>query len=194
VLLNYGVQPQNPKDSYIKSSNQKKFVITLIAGPSASGKTTLLYKFKLGEVVSTIPTLGCNQEYINYKNICFSMLDTAGTDFFKGFQKYTSQKLFAQVQAVIIVLDSATKEWDETKQFCSVLAETITSHKDKKVPVLLLANKQDLALALSVSAISANLSVYSWNSIPWHITAVSVVTGDGIYEGLDWLINTMKKS
>ena len=31
---------------------------TLMIGLDASGRTTLLYKWKLGEVVTTIPTIG----------------------------------------------------------------------------------------------------------------------------------------
>jgi len=34
----------------------------VIAGLDASGKTTLLYRIKLGEVVTTIPTIGFNVE------------------------------------------------------------------------------------------------------------------------------------
>ena len=33
-----------------------------MTGLDAAGKTTILYKFKLGEVVTTIPTIGFNVE------------------------------------------------------------------------------------------------------------------------------------
>lgn len=36
----------------------KKEVRILMVGLDASGKTTILYKLKLGEVVTTIPTIG----------------------------------------------------------------------------------------------------------------------------------------
>lgn len=39
----------------------------LIIGNDASGKTTLLYKLKLGEIVTTIPTIGFNVETVPYK-------------------------------------------------------------------------------------------------------------------------------
>lgn len=38
----------------------------------AAGKTTILYKLKLGEVVTTIPTIGFNVETVEYKNISFT--------------------------------------------------------------------------------------------------------------------------
>lgn len=44
----------------------------LMVGLDAAGKTTILYKLKLGEVVTTIPTIGFNVETVEYKNICFT--------------------------------------------------------------------------------------------------------------------------
>ena len=36
----------------------------LMVGLDAAGKTTILYKLKLGEVVTTIPTIGFNVETV----------------------------------------------------------------------------------------------------------------------------------
>jgi len=35
----------------------------------------MLYKLKLGEVVTTIPTIGFNVESIEYKNVSFTIWD-----------------------------------------------------------------------------------------------------------------------
>ncbi len=37
----------------------KKEMRILMVGLDAAGKTTILYKLKLGEIVTTIPTIGC---------------------------------------------------------------------------------------------------------------------------------------
>ncbi len=42
------------------------------------GKTTILYKLKLGEIVTTIPTIGFNVETVEYKNISFTVWDVGG--------------------------------------------------------------------------------------------------------------------
>jgi GTPase SAR1 family protein len=42
----------------------KKDVRILMVGLDAAGKTTILYKLKLGEIVTTIPTIGFNVEYV----------------------------------------------------------------------------------------------------------------------------------
>ena len=44
-----------------------------MVGLDAAGKTTILYKLKLGEVVTTIPTIGFNVETVEYKNISFTV-------------------------------------------------------------------------------------------------------------------------
>ncbi|KAM9955183.1 hypothetical protein ACTFIR_001001 [Dictyostelium discoideum] len=47
-----------------------------------AGKSIFLYKLKLGDVVSTIPTIGFNVETIEYKNVSMTVCD----DELKGTQ------------------------------------------------------------------------------------------------------------
>ena len=44
--------------SLFKSLFGKKEMRILMVGLDAAGKTTILYKLKLGEIVTTIPTIG----------------------------------------------------------------------------------------------------------------------------------------
>ena len=50
----------------------------LMIGLDNAGKTTVLYKLKLGEVVTTLPTIGFNVETVNYNNISFTVWDVGG--------------------------------------------------------------------------------------------------------------------
>ena len=43
----------------------------IIIGLDNAGKTTVLYKLHLGEVVTTVPTVGCNVETVNYSGLKF---------------------------------------------------------------------------------------------------------------------------
>ena len=52
----------------------------LMVGLDAAGKTTILYKLKQGEVVTTLPTIGFNVETVDYKNISFTVWDVGGQD------------------------------------------------------------------------------------------------------------------
>ena len=49
-------------------------------GLDAAGKTTVLYKLKMGELLTTIPTIGFNVETINYKNLEMTIWDVGGQD------------------------------------------------------------------------------------------------------------------
>lgn len=52
----------------------------LMLGLDAAGKTTILYKLKLGQDVTTIPTVGFNVETVTYKNVKFNVWDVGGQD------------------------------------------------------------------------------------------------------------------
>ena len=45
----------------------------LMLGLDGAGKTTILYKMKLGEVITTVPTIGFNIEIVEYKNLRFTV-------------------------------------------------------------------------------------------------------------------------
>ena len=63
----------------------------------------------------------------------------------------------------------------------------------KSAPVLLVfANKQDLPGSVSAEEIEKRLELLTIN-IPWHIQACSTLLGDGLFEGLEWLSNELRK-
>nr|XP_016435646.1 PREDICTED: ADP-ribosylation factor 1-like [Nicotiana tabacum] len=51
----------------------------LVLGLDNAGKTTILYRLQMGEVVSTIPTIGFNVETVQYNNIKFQVWDLGMT-------------------------------------------------------------------------------------------------------------------
>ena len=56
--------------------------------------------------------------------------------------------------------------------------------------VLILANKQDLAGALSAEAIATGLDLRSeqFENRHWTIKGCSAVTGEGLVDGMDWIV------
>ncbi|VDO08202.1 unnamed protein product, partial [Brugia timori] len=57
--------------SYFRSLFGQKELRILILGLDGAGKTTILYRLQVGEVVTTIPTIGFNVEQVIYKNLKF---------------------------------------------------------------------------------------------------------------------------
>lgn len=58
--------------------------------------------------------------------------------------------------------------------------------------LLVLANKQDLPNAMSVAEVTDKLGLHSLRSRQWYIQATCATSGDGLYEGLDWLSTALK--
>ena len=56
----------------------------LMVSLDAAGQTTILYQLKLGEIVTTIPTIGFNVETVEYKNISFTVWDVGGQETIVG--------------------------------------------------------------------------------------------------------------
>ena len=72
----------------------------------AAGKTTILYKLKLGEIVTTIPTIGFNVETVEYKNIRFTVWDAGRQDKIRPLWRH----YFVNTQGLIFVVDSNDRE------------------------------------------------------------------------------------
>ena len=59
--------------------------------------------------------------------------------------------------------------------------------------LLVVANKQDLPQAMSVNECTERLGLNALRNRDWYIQSTCATNGDGLYEGLDWLSNTLKK-
>ncbi|KAI3708006.1 hypothetical protein L2E82_36997 [Cichorium intybus] len=59
---------------------QESDISLCTSGLDDSGKSTILYKLKLGEFIVTTPTIGFNVEAIEYKNVRFNVWDLGGHD------------------------------------------------------------------------------------------------------------------
>ena len=64
----------------------------------------------------------------------------------------------------------------------------------RNAALLVLANKQDLPKAMTVQQITNKLGLGQLNrKTQWYIQSTVATTGDGLYEGLDWLSQTLSK-
>nr|XP_009801816.1 PREDICTED: ADP-ribosylation factor 1-like [Nicotiana sylvestris]XP_016435647.1 PREDICTED: ADP-ribosylation factor 1-like [Nicotiana tabacum] len=62
----------------------------------------------------------------------------------------------------------------------------------KGAVVLVYANKQDLPGALDDAAVTEALELHKIKNRQWAIFKTSAIKGEGLFEGLDWLSNTLK--
>jgi len=167
--------------------NFKRDTRILMLGLDAAGKTTILYKFKLGDVVCTTPTIGFNVEQIDYRNLRMHMWDVGGQDRVRPLWRH----YFNSAQALIFVVDSNDRErLDETREeLFKILSEGTLS----TVPLLVFANKQDLPHAMPIAELTDLLDLHKEKSRKWFMQSCSAVTGAGLFEGMDWLAKTVSK-
>merc|ERR1719330_2032655 len=93
----------------------------LLVGLDAAGKTTILYKLKLGEVVTTIPTVGFNVETVEYKSLSCMVWDIGGQDKIRKLWRH----YYLGTAGVIFVVDSNDSDRieDAREELAKMLAE-----------------------------------------------------------------------
>lgn len=159
----------------------KKQVRILMIGLDAAGKTTILYKLKLGEIVTTVPTI--NVESVEYKNICMTVWDIGGQDKIRSLWKH----YYHDTDGIIFVVDSSDRERiDEAR----IELEKIVELNELRDAVLLIfANKQDLPNAMSATELFQKLELKKLKNREWFIQGACATSGYGLCEGLHWLSN-----
>jgi len=161
----------------------------LMVGLDAAGKTTVLFKLKLGEVINTIPTIGFNVETVEYKNINFSVWDVGGQKAIRKLWRYYYQG----VQGIIFVVDSCDKE--RMGIACEELDYMLQEPELRDAALLVLANKQDQSGAMNTKEVAEGLGLKTRaKHRSWYVQGTCALSGDGLYEGLDWLAGVVTKT
>ncbi len=154
----------------------------LMLGLDAAGKTTIVYKLKLGELITTVPTIGFNTETVQYKGITFNILDIGGQDKLRPLWRH----YYHGTSGIIFVVDSADR--DRIPIARDELQKLTQEDLLQDCALLILANKQDIPGAMSAAELMKGLNL---DQLPgnrkWHIQPTVATSGDGLYEGLSWL-------
>ncbi|KRY77013.1 ADP-ribosylation factor 1-like 2 [Trichinella pseudospiralis] len=186
VLLRADFVMGNLFASLFKGLFGKKEVRILMVGLDAAGKTTILYKLKLGEIVTTIPTIGFNVETVEYKNISFTVWDVGGQDKIRPLWRH----YFQNTQGLIFVVDSNDRE--RVGEARDELIRMLAEDELRDAVLLVFANKQDLPNAMNAAEVTDKLGLHTLRNRSWYIQATCATSGDGLYEGLDWLSSQLK--
>jgi len=156
-----------------------------MVGLDAAGKTTLLYKANMGEVVTTIPTIGFNVETLEAKKLQFTAWDVGGRDKIRPLWRHFTQ----QNDAIIFVVDSNDRDRiDDARQ---ELDWFLNEHTFVGAPLLLFANKQDLPNAMKPEEVAAKMGLEALRDRAWHVEGSVATTGVGMFEGFNWLAETL---
>ena len=162
-------------------SKPKKNIRILFLGIERAGKTTILYQLKLGQTVAQLSTVGFNLETLKHNKTTFTIWDVGGKQIIRPLWKH----YYENAQAIVYVIDANDEtRLQETKE---ELKKTLKDLDLKGIPLVILANKQDLDSKLSGDELKNYLEIRGMTDRDWEIFETSGTSGRGLYDVLDWI-------
>jgi len=171
--------------SYFRNLIGSREMRILILGLDGAGKTTILYRLQVGDVVTTIPTIGFNVEQVTYKNLKFQVWDLGGQTSIRPYWRC----YYSNTDAIIYVVDSADRDrMGVSKQ---ELVAMLEEEELAGAVLVVMANKQDMQGAMSVAEVHSALGLDALRNRTLQIFKTSATKGEGLDQAMDWLANAL---
>ena len=166
-------------------------------GLDNAGKSTALYKMRTGNYCETVPTIGFNCEKIKgrvnkSKDVVFTIWDVGGQERVRPLWRTYAKG----ADGIMFVVDSSADR-ESLEEAKLELAQLCKNSDTNSLPIVILANKQDLPNSLSINQLYDYLTdelmlkndfkrlTQHKNTRPINIIGVCAITGDGLFESLD---------
>ncbi|CAE6479143.1 unnamed protein product [Rhizoctonia solani] len=172
----------------------------LIVGLDSAGKTSFLYRMHLGEIVTTIPTIGLNVETVKAPTsslrgpLKLTCWDVGGCDKIRPLLRHYT----AGTEALIWILDSNDRERiSEAIQELRIILNMVESDRGKDstpIPCLILANKQDLQSAMRLDEVRIKMAPVISARPSCAVFATSLISDNflsTITPAMDWLYDIL---
>lgn len=165
----------------------------LLLGLDNAGKSTLLYKLKHNACVSTVPTIGFNVEMIEArkkgKNIAVTLWDVGG----QGRMREHWKSFHQDAAAVVFVVDSS--DLGRLEEARRELDKTLRSEHLSGLPLIVVANKQDVNGALTATEMKDRINLKRMVSgRDWFVQPCSASTGFGVEDVFKQVVQMVKIS
>ncbi|CAE8625974.1 unnamed protein product [Polarella glacialis] len=171
-----------------KMKKDEKEARILMLGLDNAGKTTILKKLSEEDISHIMPTQGFNIKSLVHDGFKLNVWDIGGQ---KTIRPYWSN-YFESSDALVYVIDSSDQR--RLEESGDELRGLLAEDKLGGIPLLVFANKQDLLQATSADEIAYSLMLGEIKDRTWTIQACSAKCGDGLQDGMEWLItNSVKK-
>lgn len=172
--------------SYFRSFFGGKELRILILGLDGAGKTTILYRLQVGEVVTTIPTIGFNVEQVTYNNLKFQVWDLGGQTSIRPYWRC----YYANTDAIIYVVDSVDR--DRMGISKHELVSMLQEEELRGAVLAVLANKQDMDGAMTVAEVYSCLGLEALKDRTFQIFKTSAIRGEGLDQVMEWLSSAIE--
>ena len=167
--------------------NERHPLRVLLLGLDGAGKTTILYRVKLKETIETNPTIGFNVESVSpKKGVTFTVWDVGGQYKLRPLWKY----YFMESRGLFYIIDSCDRI--RINEAAEEFHKVIHDENMCNVPVVIIANKQDLPNAISCEELVIKMGLNKINN-KWHIQGACAVTGEGIFEAMQKMAQMVRQ-
>jgi ADP-ribosylation factor 1/2 len=95
-------------------------------------------------------------------------------------------------QGIIFVVDSNDRA--RAAEARDELQRMLSEDELKDAVLLVFANKQDLPNAMAAAEVTDKLGLHALKQRHWYIQSACAPSGEGLYEGLDWLSANIAKN
>ena len=170
-----------------KLKRAEKEARILVLGLDNAGKTTILKKLSDEDISHIMPTQGFNIKSLMHEGFKLNVWDIGGQ---KSIRPYW-RNYFDQTDALVYVIDSADRR--RMEETGVELGQLLEEEKLAAIPCLVFANKQDLMNALPPDEIAEGLNLAAIRDRPWHIQSASAKTGEGLQDGMEWLVEQINE-
>ncbi|KAM3961790.1 ADP-ribosylation factor related protein 1 [Aphomia sociella] len=177
---------------------QKDEYCVLILGLDNAGKTTYLEaaktkftkKYKAMNPNRITTTVGLNIGKIDVDGVLLNFWDLGGQVELQSLW----DKYYAECHAVIYIVDSSDR--DRVSESKETFDRMIASEHLSGVPLLVLANKQDIPDCMGVHTVKPifNQNAHLIGARDIMLMATSALNGDGVDEGIRWLVDCIKRN
>jgi len=165
------------------AKKEEKEARILMLGLDNAGKTTVLKKLSEEDISHIMPTQGFNVKSLTHEGFKLNVWDIGGQ---KTIRPYWGS-YFDKSDSLIYVIDSGDQR--RLRESGGELQELLTEEKLNGLPLLIFANKQDLRSAVPADEIAEALNLSAIKDRTWTIQACSAKSGDGLQDGMEWLVN-----
>ncbi|KAG0364128.1 ADP-ribosylation factor protein 3 [Gamsiella multidivaricata] len=180
-----------------KHLTRREAYYIVIIGLDNAGKTTFLERIKsifLGvpglPPERIAPTVGLNIGRINIGGARINFQDLGGqTDLQSIWERY-----YRECHAIVFVVDSSDPE--RIEECRDALEKVIMDDTVEGVPVLMLANKQDMPTALKLEQIKEifNQIAERLGARDSRVLPISALEGTGVKDAVDWLFLRVQRN
>jgi len=170
----------------------KREARVLILGTGGAGQSSVMSVLRNADVKAVKPTRGYDYACIEYGGVKLQTYDVSPSQW--------SPFALPSTRGIIFVVDASRPEELDSKHAIDketakdMLARVLMRASLRESVLLVMANKQDMKGALKVDEVIKRLGLTQLTDRVWKVQACCALTGDGVWEGLDWFSKEIRKT